>query len=59
MVLESYWVGALLVCLVVFYNLWAWRQVELFPISAESAKLAAQVNWWVIVLAVLVKVFSS
>jgi hypothetical protein len=46
-------------CLVVAHNIWAWRQVELFPISEDSAKMAARVSWWVMGLAVILRVFSS
>ena len=56
---ESYLIALLVGVLVVSYNMWAWRRVELFPISAESAKLAAQVSWWLIGLAALLKIFSS
>ncbi|MEN9396230.1 MAG: hypothetical protein RLZ81_760 [Pseudomonadota bacterium] len=59
MVSESYLVALLVVVLVVCYNLWAWRRVELFPISTESARLAAQINWWLIGLAAFFKIFSS
>ena len=59
MVLESYAVGLLVAALVVPYNIWAWRQVELFPISKESAKVAAQVSWWLLVLLAVFKIFSS
>lgn len=59
MVLESYPVGLLLAVLVVPYNMWAWRQAELFPISDESAKLAAQVSWWLVGIFALFRIFSS
>jgi hypothetical protein len=59
MVSESYLVAVLLGVLVVSYNMWAWRRVELFPISAESAKLAAQVSWWLVGIAALLKIVSS
>lgn len=59
MVSESYLVALLAVVLVVCYNLWAWRRVELFPISTQSAKLAAQINWWLIGLAAFIKMLSS
>ena len=59
MVSESYLVALLVGVLVVSYNVWAWRRVELFPISTESAKLAAQVSWWLVGLAALLKIFSS
>lgn len=59
MVSQSYLVAVLLVVLVVSYNMWAWRRVELFPISTEGAKLAAQANWCLIGIAAFVKLFSS
>ena len=45
--------------LVVVYNVWAWRQAELCPISPESAGAAAKAGWWVIALSLLEKVFPS
>ena len=51
--MESYWVAVPGVCAVAVHNLWAWRRVELFPISPESAKLARQVHWLFLVLAFL------
>jgi hypothetical protein len=56
---QSYLVAMLVGVLVVSYNVWAWRRVELFPISAESAKLAAQASWWLVGLAALLRLFSS
>jgi hypothetical protein len=41
------------------YNLWAWRRVELFPISPESAQVAARVGWWLLAIAALLRIFSS
>lgn len=58
LVAESYLAAVAGVGIVVAYNMWAWRQVELFPISTESARVAANVNWWVLALAALVKIFS-
>lgn len=59
MVLESYAVGAAGLLLVVAHNIWAWRRVELFPISEESAKVAARVSWWLLAVGALLKLFSS
>src|SRR3954470_4469488 len=59
MVFESWLVGLACFSLVVAHNVWAWRRVELFPISEDSAKVAAQVSWGVMGLAVLLKIFSS
>lgn len=59
MVLESYSIGLLLAVLVVPYNIWAWRRAELFPISDESAKLAAQVSWWLVGISAGFRIFSS
>ena len=59
LIAESYIVGAAGVAVVVGYNIWAWRQAELFPISPESASTAAQVSWWFLALAALAKIFSS
>lgn len=55
---QSYWVGLAGVGVVVFYNLRAWRQSELFPISPESASTAEKVAWWVIVLSVIAQILS-
>lgn len=59
MVLESYLVAAAGFGLLVLHNIWAWRGVELFPISEESAKVAARVSWWLVALGALFKLFSS
>ena len=59
LIAESYLAGAAGAAGVVGYNVWAWRQAELFPISPESAGTAAQVSWWLLALAVLAKIFSS
>jgi hypothetical protein len=47
-------------CVATACNVWAWRQAELFPISAESAKAAAAVEtgWAVGVLAYFLSVFN-
>ena len=56
---QSYAAGISGLSLVVAYNVWAWRRVALFPITTESASTAAQVSWWVLAIAALVKIFSS
>jgi hypothetical protein len=56
--MQSYLVGIAGIGLVVLYNVQAWRQSELFPISPESAKTAEKVAWWVIALTLLAKIFS-
>jgi hypothetical protein len=59
MVLESWPAAIAGAGLVVAHNVWAWRRVELFPISEESAKAAAQVSWWFLVVATVLKLLSS
>ena len=54
----SYWVFVAGLALVVAYNLWAWRRVDLYPIPVESAKAAAQVSWWLLLSAALLKLLS-
>lgn len=56
--MQSNLVGIAGISLVVFYNVRAWRQSELFPISPESASTAEKVTWWIIALSVLAKIFS-
>jgi hypothetical protein len=56
---QSYVVGIAGIGVVIAYNVWAWRQSELFPITPESASASAQVGWWVIALSLLAKIFSS
>jgi hypothetical protein len=58
-ILESWVASAVGVAIVVCYNVWAWRQVELFPISPESAKVAARVSWVVLMVAAIARIFSS
>ncbi len=41
------------VCVAIAFNLWAWRRVELIPITKESAVTARKVNWWVAALSAL------
>ena len=59
LVLESYLVLVLTIGLVVAHNMWAWRKVDLYPISKESAELAAEANWWLVGIAAFLKLFSS
>lgn len=40
-------------CLTVAYNRWAWKQVELFPITADSARKSRTAGRWANVLAFL------
>lgn len=44
-VAKSLWAGAAGLALVVAYNMWAWRHVELWPISEPDAKTANKVGW--------------
>ena len=55
---ESYGLAVLGVCAVLAFNLSAWQGVELFPISPESAKVAAQASWWLTALAILANLLS-
>ena len=58
MMLDSYWVGASGLVLVLAQNVWVWRRVELFPIAAEDANSAARTSVWVFVVFLLARVFS-
>ncbi len=51
--LASPWLTLAGACLTVAYNIWAWKRVELFPISAESAKNASAANWLVTAMSIL------
>lgn len=55
----SYLVGIAGLVPVLAYNLWAWRRVELFPISPESAQTAERVSWWLLIGLVLTRIFSA
>jgi hypothetical protein len=59
MILESYWPVVAGLAFAVVHNVWAWRRVELFPISEESAKTAARISWWFLIIGVLLRVFSN
>ena len=41
------------------YNVWAWRRVELFPISEEASKSAGNETLIAVVVTGLLKMFSS
>lgn len=59
MVLESWLAGIAGLAIAVANNIRAWRRVELFPISEEAARTAAQVSWWLIAVGALLKLLSS
>jgi len=59
LMLESYLVLLPGIGLVVAHNIWAWRSVELFPISPEAAATAAQVSWLLILFGGIIKLFSN
>ena len=59
MVLASWFAALACFAFLVAHNVWAWRRVELFPISEDSAKTAARVSWWLLALAALFRLFSS
>jgi hypothetical protein len=56
--LISPWLTLAGACLTVAYNVWAWRQVELFPISIESSRQSSAASWWVHVLSILAAMMS-
>lgn len=43
--MQSVWVGCAAALLALAYNRWAWRGVDLWPISKEAADTANKVNW--------------
>lgn len=49
--LASLWWTLAGVCLTVAYNVWAWKRVELFPVTAEIARKSRAVSGWTNVLA--------
>lgn len=59
MTLESWLPGIAGIGLVWAHNVWAWRGVELFPISEEAARTAARVSWWLLAVGALLKLLSS
>lgn len=54
---QSWWAGLAGLTLVVAYNVWAWRRVELWPIDSNSSQTAARVSWLATVLAWLAVLF--
>lgn len=51
--MQSVWVGCAAAQLALAYNLWAWRRVDLWPISKEAADTANKVSWIVGLLGLL------
>lgn len=43
---------------VVAYHQWAWRRVELFPITAETVRTEDRVRWFLMALAFMGKLLS-
>ena len=56
---QSWWLLLAGAALVVAHNVWAWRRVELFPISEEAAKTAAQVSWWLVAVGVFLRLLLN
>jgi hypothetical protein len=56
MVLQSWLAGLAMVALIPLYNRWAWRDIELFPISEESAR-NAKVAWWIVAFGAVARFF--
>jgi hypothetical protein len=59
LLLTSWLAFASALALVVAYNLWAWRRVELFPISEESARNGAAALWVVVIVGTVARIFST
>jgi len=59
LVMQSWLAGLSVMLLALAHNLWAWRRVELFPITPESARASAQVTGWVLAAVAFLKLFSS
>ena len=54
----GFWpLGLLSIPLAVAHNVWAWRRVMLWPISAQSAAKARVVSWWMLAAGVLFSLF--
>lgn len=51
--MQSFWVGCAAALLALAYNGWAWRRVELWPISKEAADTANKASWIVGLLELL------
>ena len=50
---QSVWVGCAAALLALAYNWWAWRGVELWPISKDAADTANKASWIVGLLGLL------
>ena len=51
--MQSVWVGFAAALLAPAYNLWAWRKIDLWPISPKSAATAHKVSWFIALLGLL------
>lgn len=51
--MQSVWVGLAAASLALAYNLWAWRRVDLWPISKDAAGTANKVSWVVTLFGLL------
>ena len=40
------------------FNIWAWRNAEMFPISREKARIAARVGWFVGVVSLVLGILN-
>jgi hypothetical protein len=56
--LASLWWTLAGACLTVAYNIWAWKRVELFPVTPEIARKSRLVSGWTNVLALFGWLFS-
>lgn len=56
--IAGFWpLGLLSIPLAVAHNLWAWRRVRLWPISAKASAEARAASWWVTAATVLFMLF--
>jgi hypothetical protein len=56
---EQFWLAAIVaVCLSGAFNVWTWRQAEMFPIPKGNAQAAAAVGWFLTGLYALLALFS-
>lgn len=56
--IAGFWpLGLLSIPLAVAHNRWAWRRVQLWPISAQSVKRARKANGWLMVASLLFALF--
>jgi hypothetical protein len=58
-VLSSYPVAVAGLAVTVAQNIWAWRGVELFPIGAEEARIAARRSGMVAIVLLVFRMFST